>query len=76
MVKIDRSTLAHMGTVCPAQWDAVTEEYRENVYIRYRWGVLTIHISGKEHRRKDVGDHFDGDMTTGELLRHLDDLGL
>lgn len=32
---------------CPAQWDAWTDE-GDYVYIRYRWGWLSVEISGDE----------------------------
>ena len=53
---------------CPSQWEAKTEDGR-GVYIRYRWGRLTIHVSHKagEHGldgscvySKQIGDEYDG----------------
>ncbi len=54
---------------CPSQWDAETEDGR-NVYIRYRWGYLSVDVSGLEVFGSGVGSGSDGCMSTREMLQH------
>jgi len=69
---------------CPAQWDGVTEDGRQ-VYIRYRWGHLSIEVertpsnvsyvdaplrSWEEVYSEDAGEGLDGCMDE-ETLRKL-----
>ena len=67
---------------CPSQWDAKTEDGK-NIYIRYRWSILSIYEEpgaplGKQDRaawhpifKKIVGSGLDGVMDTTELLKHI-----
>lgn len=64
------SLLKNMGTVCPTQWEGSTPDC-ENVYIRYRWGSLTVSIDHKLVYDKHVGGGLDGYMTNAELVEHL-----
>lgn len=55
---------------CPTSWIATTDSNKE-LYIRYRWGELTIKTrddSRDELYRQDFGGAFDGHMTVYELL--------
>ena len=60
---------------CPAQWDAETEDGRP-VYIRYRWGFLSIRIldsrdsvlHGEEIYGEQIGDEMDGYLPQEQLL--------
>ena len=63
---------------CPAQWEGKTDEGK-TVYIRYRWGELTIQVSpepsnniyeavnGVEVINKQLGDSLNGYLTYDEL---------
>ena len=63
---------------CPAQWEGETDDNRL-VYIRYRWGYLSVRISepnktnitdavrGDEIFGKDLNDPFGGYMENDEL---------
>lgn len=57
---------------CPSQWSARTKEGRE-VYIRYRWGWLTVELDGPFGEliyEGEHGDEWDGYMDTDTMLRH------
>jgi len=68
-------------TACPSQWDAVTDDNRI-VYIRYRWGHLTISVgepndtdewagvNGRVIFAESIGDSFDGFMTYTQLTEY------
>ena len=59
-------------SACPSQWDAVLEDGRE-VYIRYRWGWLSIRcpgVDGEELLGKSCGDDLAGSMEYSELKEH------
>ena len=63
---------------CPSQWEGVTEK-NETVYIRYRWGCLTIKLSkpggtafdairnGELIYSEQLGGELDGNMSSGEV---------
>lgn len=67
---------------CPAQWEGETDDSRL-VYIRYRWGYLSVRISesnktdiadavrGNEIFGKDLDRPFDGYMDDEELKEIL-----
>jgi len=57
---------------CPAQWDAETEDGRY-VYIRYRYGFLSVSVDGERIVGKEVGDPLDGVMNFDELKVNLAD---
>lgn len=38
---------------CPSQWEGTLEDGRM-IYIRYRWGYLSVRIS--EDKTEDIGD--------------------
>ena len=55
--------------MCPSQWDAWTDT-GEYLYIRYRWGVLTVsrgEISNFVYSQA-VGDPYDGFMEWARVL--------
>jgi len=68
-IKITKAVQTCMA--CPAQWDAWTED-DEYVYVRYRWGGLTIDygVHGESIFEKSVGGGMDGVMSFDELKRH------
>ena len=60
---------------CPSQWEANTDDGR-GVYIRYRWGYLSIYVSskpgqhgleGKEVFGAVLGDDLDGVIGWNEV---------
>ena len=62
----------------PSQWEGVTEK-NETVYIRYRWGHLTIEVSkpdgtafdairnGELIYSEQIGDELDGSISPEEV---------
>lgn len=56
---------------CPSQWSAKTEDGDE-VYIRYRWGVLTMDVANVLVQEVEAGDGLDGFMTERQMLYLLD----
>lgn len=55
-------------SACPSQWDALTTDGRR-LYIRYRWGTLTVSHEGEVLFQKRIGDAFDGVLSEDEMLR-------
>lgn len=74
------SSLVQTCSFCPSQWEAVDADTGEHIYIRYRWGLLTIGrgatiddaVADYSHDGIEWGDDLDGTMTTSEMLRLLD----
>jgi len=62
--------LENIGTACPSQWKGRTDDGMY-VYIRYRYGELTVSLEGKQIWDKSVGDGLDGVLSTRELMFHL-----
>ena len=54
---------------CPSQWDAWTPN-GNYVYIRYRYGHLTVDVDNSPVFSAVVGDRLDGSMTWDEVLTH------
>jgi hypothetical protein len=61
---------------CPSQWEAKTQDGR-GVYIRYRFGGLSIYVSDKPNQHglngkcvysKSLGDEYDGVISLGKIL--------
>ena len=44
---------------CPSQWEGMTEE-GFYVYIRYRWGYLSVSVGREDVYGKRIGDSYDG----------------
>jgi hypothetical protein len=59
--KIKVSSLTQQGNCCPAQWSGETEQGLY-VYIRYRWGQLTV----------EVGESSETLFTDGELILDIE----
>ena len=58
---------------CPSQWEFTTDNGRP-VYVRYRWGFLTVYINesgnaidGTVLFCKKIGHGFDGTITWKEI---------
>lgn len=66
MIKIKKIINTCQG--CPSQWEGTTVDNR-NIYIRYRWGHLSICLrpSGEEILDLSYGDNWDGIMTYNAL---------
>ena len=64
MIKIKEIRKTCIG--CPAQWEGITTE-NKSVYVRYRWGNLSIDIGGKDFIHKSIGNGLDGCMDYTEL---------
>lgn len=56
---------------CPSQWDGRTSDGRY-VYIRYRWGYLSVSVANVEVFGKEVGGSMRGVMDFDELRTHLE----
>ena len=55
---------------CPSQWEGFFED-GGSVYIRYRWGYLSVEDTPRgelAYFGRQVGDGFHGVMTTEEML--------
>lgn len=68
MIEINK--LKQTCTACPSQWEFFTFDNRP-VYVRYRWGSLTVNIGepndtimdavgGLDIIRKEIGNSLDG----------------
>jgi len=57
-------------SACPSQWDGRTKD-GEYVYIRYRWGYLSVDIAGKNIFDEQIGGPMDGVLGTSEMIGHL-----
>lgn len=61
----------------PTQWEGRTSD-GFYVYIRYRWGELTVNVGWNEDDvfdalifEKRIGGEYDGVLSSKELLNHL-----
>lgn len=70
--------------MCPSQWDLWTDDGKY-IYVRYRWGTLSIHMGDSEddvwnvHKNTNIyceriSDGLDGYMTLEELKEYTKDL--
>lgn len=57
---------------CPSQWEGISNN-NENIYIRYRWGYLTLYLDDKEIYYVKCGDNYEGEMRTKKMLEILKD---
>lgn len=68
---------------CPSQWEFTTDGDR-NVYVRYRWGYLSVQVSREAHGdavghgpeifSEQIGDDFDGFLEWEEVESRIKDL--
>jgi hypothetical protein len=67
--------LVHMARIqqtceaCPSQWEGATQDERY-VYIRYRWGRLSVSVDGETVYCQDIGDALDGTLSWGEMMQY------
>jgi len=66
MVKI--KSLTQTCGACPSQWEGETEN-GAYVYIRYRYGWLSVDIDGVHMFGQEVGDSLGSVMDTEQMLR-------
>jgi hypothetical protein len=55
---------------CPSQWEGRTID-GDYLYIRYRFGTLTVNLNDARMYRGNHGDPLDGSMSTGTMARIL-----
>lgn len=55
---------------CPAQWEGQTGEGKY-IYIRFRYGYLSVQLEGITIYGNECGDGLDGFMTSAELASQL-----
>ena len=79
-MKIDPDSFEMTCSAYPSQWDAKTTD-GDYVYIRYRWGWLTVTAKAFTDDEVELftwgsADPWDGVMSTSELSDHLVKAGL
>lgn len=79
--------LARTCSCCPSQWEGITEK-NEAVYIRYRWGCLTVELSkpdgtivdainyGKLLYSEQIGGEYDGELSSDALFKIIQENNL
>ena len=63
-------TIKHLEQTCfacPSQWEGETTDGKY-IYIRYRWGYLSVDVDGKEIFGLHVGSNTGGVMSEKEML--------
>lgn len=56
-------------TACPSQWEGKTDDGK-SVYIRYRWGQLTVNVDNEPQFHYSAADVLDGFMTFDEMAAY------
>lgn len=75
------TSLTQTCEACPSQWEGELEDGRE-IYIRYRWGTLTVNVSkgtlsaveGPQVYYNEIGDEYDGIINQGTMLNHIKEM--
>jgi hypothetical protein len=84
MSKILIESLIMTCSACPSQWEGKTDDDR-NVYIRYRWGRLTVQfgigeggkgVNGEYVLKDELGGNLDGSLEESDLINILMDKDL
>lgn len=82
IIKVNRTCSA-----CPSQWELTLKDGRM-IYVRYRWGMLSIRISpdpttdigdavgGEELIHEQLGDDLDGCIEYHEIGQYLKKAGI
>jgi len=55
---------------CPSQWAGVGKN-GEDIYIRYRWGMLKLYVNDKIITQKMLGDGYDGCLDYSSMQENL-----
>lgn len=58
------STIRSTCCACPSQWEGLTDDERV-IYVRYRWGHLSVRVSEPNDRRATAG-------TSGQTIISLE----
>lgn len=66
---INVTKIVNTCTACPSQWSGVTDDEKE-VYVRYRWGYLSVDVGEDCVFEANPGDSLDGYMDFDELKEH------
>ena len=66
--EIDQTCIA-----CPSQWEGTTVD-GEELYIRYRWGMLRIDLDGETIFEQQLGDGLDGWIEWEDIENILEEL--
>ena len=62
--------LIQTSVASPSQWTGWTDT-RQEIYVRYRWGVLSVSIGGRQILEQTLGDRLDSFLSEAEMLPHL-----
>ena len=57
-------------SACPSQWEGTTK-CGKSIYIRYRWGSLTLDIDGETIYSSSKGNSLDGYLDDSEMREAL-----
>ncbi|MDR3582489.1 MAG: hypothetical protein P4L67_04420 [Candidatus Pacebacteria bacterium] len=60
-------TIIMTCSISPSQWVGKTEN-GSDLYIRYRWGGLSVDVNDIEILYADCGHGYDGEMTTARMM--------
>lgn len=63
-------TLEQTCGACPSQWEGKAET-GEEIYIRYRWGVLRLDVNNTTVYQEAIGASMDGLIDEGLMLNRL-----
>ncbi|WP_223559596.1 hypothetical protein [Chryseobacterium lathyri] len=58
---------------CPMIWEGTIDN--KPMYIRYRWGVLSLNINDVAVRHERIGDHLDGVLPVQDAIESLKSQG-
>lgn len=87
MSKIKISEIVQTCEACPSQWEGTLEDGRA-IYIRYRWGGLSVRLSetptdeimdavkGEEIFGEDIGEPLDGTIELTRVYEILQEKGI
>lgn len=66
-------TIKNLGTSCPSQWlgTILYNDCEDELYIRYRWGTLTVYITNELVYSMDIGDGYDGYLSDDKMYNYL-----
>ena len=67
---IQVKTLTQTCNACPSQWEGELTN-GEELYIRYRWGYLSIRVNNKEIWGKTLGDDLNGYIDEYDMNLYL-----
>lgn len=70
---IEIKEITQTCNACPSQWEGITMD-GEEIYVRYRWGVLQIDLDGETVFQQGLGDSLDGYIEWEDVEDILEDL--